>query len=93
MAALIAGQLEARNIGSSIAFDWDGKKVCGRVAIIEKHGTSVDVTLATSGEIYGFTPLEPVEIFLSTEAQFALYTKTVMENVLHELVGRPLVAA
>ena len=96
MASLIAAQLESRNVGSNISFEWNDKKVHGVIAILEKDDTTIDVTLGTSGEIYDLSPTDRVDIHLSAEANFLLYTKVAIEQLVAELTTGtrpPLLAA
>ncbi len=94
MASLIAGQLEGRNVGSNITFEWEGARIHGKIGLIEKHGTAVDLTLETTGETYELTVADPVEVFLSSEAQFANNTRNAIEQLIILLRPTPdMVAA
>lgn len=93
MASIYAGQLEARNIGSTIRFDWEGRRVFGVIAIVEKDVAAVDVTLGTSGDVYELDATEMVDIHLTAEANFLLHTKNTMEQLLTTIAGRPALVA
>lgn len=95
MSDFTAGQLDTRNIGSSVGFYADGYRIFGQLAkIVREPGESVtQIYLAHDDEVFDLPHATPVDVALQPAANFAMFSKNLLAEILEELRGSHALAA
>lgn len=81
MAIYTATQLDSRNIGSVVKFMSDGTRVHGILELMETSADTIELSLQGSDEVFLLGPTDKVDVILTSEAAFALFSKNALESV------------